>query len=158
MLGQTSFITGICQYFPTIFKMGQNCWLVRKLVGVWPWRQCGVELRRVLRREWRWRQGEWGVVLDCEEPLRCALRSCRESITDLKEVNVNYIKATRQHGCLVSVGFYASFHNHLRQLTALWKMQSSDINWKEVDGGRQDKQKQRWKTDTGIRLVQSWWP
>ena len=44
-----SLTIGVCWYFTTIFKLGQNCCLVLKLMGVYL--GDSVELRRVLRRE-----------------------------------------------------------------------------------------------------------
>lgn len=63
---------------------------------------------------------------------------------------------SRQYGSMdvwVSVCPHVSFRNPLRQFTGLRKMQPSDIKRKEVNGGRRDRQKERQKTETGIRLV-----
>lgn len=139
-----SFTIGICQCFPTIFKLGQNCCLALKLTGMWPWGQRWIQLRRVLRREWGRSQEnrEWcslGVVH------RLGLRlleimpdgHCWQDGNQMSPLPRQY--GSRDVWCL---GVYTPSSTII---CGKCKIQPSDIDWKEMNGGRQDKQRQRQK-------------
>lgn len=137
------------------FELGQNCCLVLKLIGVYL--GDSVELRRVLRREWRWSQDntEW-----CRPPSPggvCRLRNRVRSLRNAPWVLDGHwwhernqaSPAWGQHRsgdtwCL-SVCVPPS-----TTIRGSWKIQPCDVNQKEVDGRSRDRRRWRGKMRQGL--------